>query len=308
MPNRNRIEDSADKDGFCREISPLKRMTANEELRSLVTHPVLSSFLYLKWSKLLFLFYMNLFLFSVFMVSFVYFVVLCQLTHKSERGIEFSILYVMSHIQLWILMLRELLQCMLSYRHYFKSPMNWFEITLIVLAWIVFANNDSSDVDEQRILRAVLILFLAFEFLQIIGTLPILMISTHMAMLKRVTITFLKSIALYSILLLSFGLCFFMLFGATVDQSIRDNNSTFSEVPMHSVIVSRFDEHAEDPDQTVVNATGINSASEVFPQTPTLVDYKDVDKEGSDFANFRYPAIAIVRVLVMAIGELKLLD
>ncbi|KAG5666877.1 hypothetical protein PVAND_014885 [Polypedilum vanderplanki] len=274
-PNRNRSVDSADKDGFCREISPLKRIADNEELRSLVTHPVLSSFLFLKWSKLSFLFYTNLVLFTFFMTTFITFIVLCQSTPKDERGLTFTTFRILSWIQLWILMIRELLQCILSFRHYFKSPMNWFEIVLILLAWKVFLLNypTKDDDHEQRVLRAILILFAAFEFLQIVGTLPIMSVSTHMVMLKRVSITFFKSIVLYSILLLSFGLVFFMLFG----------ESNIEQTPEPVVAIdNRFD----------------------APESNT----SHVPEEDESFKTFRYPGIAIIRVFVMLTGEFDATD
>ncbi|KAL7015447.1 hypothetical protein ACKWTF_016460 [Chironomus riparius] len=285
-PNRNRFQDSADKDGFCKEISPLKRLSENEELKSLVTHPVISSFLFLKWSKLSFLFYTNLILFSFFMSTFIMFIVLCQSVPHDLRDEHptFNIFKVLSYVQLIILMIREFLQCFLSYRHYFKSLMNWFEIALITLAWVVFLLSENFNHQDQRILRAVLILFSAFEFLQIVGTLPILSVSTHMVMLKRVSITFLKSIALYSILLFSFGLCFFMLFGEShVDQKDAANET---------IILSSDDIYES------MSNDSLNMPSDV----------PDVPEGKSDFASFRYPGIAIVRVFVMLTGEFDATD
>lgn len=214
-PNRNREVDSSDKDGFFKEIASLKRISDNDELRSLVNHPVLSSFLFLKWSKLSFLFYTNLALFSTFMVAFIIFIVLCQYLPKSTRVdyLSYQIFQKISFVSICMLMMRELFQFILSYKHYLRSLMNWFEVCLIVLAWVVFLSISNFEADDRRVLRAVLILATAFEFLQIVGTLPFLSVSTHMVILKRVTITFFKSIVLYSILLLSFGLSFFILFG-----------------------------------------------------------------------------------------------
>ena len=225
-PNRNREQDSSDKDGYFKEISSLKRISDNEELRSLVNHPVLSSFLFLKWSKLSFLFYTNLALFSTFMVAFIIYIVLCQYLPKMQR--EENLIFIFfektSFVSIWLLMVREFFQCVLSYKHYVKSLMNWFEILLIILAWVVFLNISRFSNENQRTMRAVLILFAAFEFLQIVGTLPFLSVSTHMVILKRVSITFFKSIALYSILLLSFGLSFFMLFGESQTEKLNNED------------------------------------------------------------------------------------
>lgn len=273
-PKRNREIDSADKDGFCKEIASLKRISDNEELRSLVNHPVLSSFLFLKWSKLSFLFYTNLAFFSTFMAAFIIFIVLCQSLSEEDRKVNwwYRIFEAISVVSICLLMLREIFQCILSYKHYFMNLMNWFEIALIVLGWVVFFYISRFVPDTQRILRAVLILGAAFEFLQIVGTLPYLSVSTHMVILKRVSITFLKSIALYSILLLSFGLAFFMLFGENLNESRVDKRSVDNDTDSSCV-------KCEEPE----------------------------DKNKA-FENFQTPGIAIVRTFVMLTGEFDASD
>lgn len=153
--------------------------------------------------------------------------------------------------------------------------MNWFEIALITLAWVVFIKSEEFSHHNQRILRAVLILFSAFEFLQIIGTLPILSFSTHMVMLKRVSITFLKSIFLYSILLLSFGLSFYTLFGEShVDPASDEYKSEYIG--------------ESDSNDTILFAAQ---------------DIPDKQENKNSFESFQNPGIAIVRVFVMLTGE-----
>lgn len=267
-PNRNREIDSADKDGFCKEISSLKRISDNEELRSLVNHPVLSSFLFLKWSRLSFLFYTNLLMFSIFMMAFIIYIVLCQTMSAAvrETNVVYNIFAKLAFFSIWLLMIREVFQCVLSFKHYFLNLMNWFEMCLIVLSWIVYTSVLDPDQSQQRILHAILILGAAFEFLQIVGTLPFLSVSTHMVILKRVSITFLKSIALYSILLLSFGLSFFMLFGEDADD--------------------------------VMEADKMKRSADNETET----------EEKGAFANFKTPGISILRVFVMLTGEFDATD
>lgn len=58
-----------------------------------------------------------------------------------------------------------------------------------------------------------------------------------MVMLKRVTITFFKSIALYSILLLSFGLVFYSLYGE--DKALKEkqmNDTSLRMIEMNFLI------------------------------------------------------------------------
>lgn len=262
-PKAYKVEDE-----FRQEIAPLQTIAKNSELRPLILHPVLSSFLYLKWSKLSFLFYGNLLLFSTFMISLIVYIVLCQSTPVNERGDSavYCFFYVLSMISIVVLMIREIFQFILSPNSYIRSLVNWFEVGLIILGWMVLLyseDEDGSNDTHHRILRAVTILFAAYEFLQLVGTLPILSVSTHMVILKKVAITFLKSIALYSILLLAFALSFYTLFGGKTDDkedSLMKGNETATET----------------------------------------VEEKSSDDEFNSFAS---PGIAIIKTFVMLTGE-----
>lgn len=210
--------------GNC-EILSLQQITKNNELRKLIKHPVLFSFLYIKWSKLSLLFYINFVMFSLFMLSLIAYIVLCQSVEPEDRkrNATYMFFYGISIASVAMLTIREILQCLFSVKHYFKSKMNWFEMTLIVLSWMVLFGNFSEEF--QRILRGITILFAATEFLTLAGTLPNLSVSTHMVILKTVILTFLKSIALYSILLFGFGLCFYTLFGHGAVESMKSNST-----------------------------------------------------------------------------------
>lgn len=241
---------------FFEEIAPLEEIANNSELRPLILHPVLSSFLYLKWIKLSILFYTNLLFFFFFMGSFTTYIVL----YKSD------IFFIFSVVSLLLMMIKEVMQCYLSYKSYFRSHMNWFELTLIVLIWIVLLDNQFQSVHDSleqivgiktiRIIRAVTILCATYEFLILFGDLPNFSVSTHMVILKRVFITFLKSIALYSILLLGFAFCFYTLFGSNGDESAE---------------------------------SGSNGTKE----------------DDEDFHHFKYPGFAIIKTIVMFSGELE---
>ena len=282
---------SKNEEEFRPEIAPLQNIADNSDLRPLILHPVLSSFLYLKWSKLSKLFYGNLIMFSIFMVSLIIYIVLCQSIAPKERNDDgwYCLFYILSVISLIVLMLREMFQMILSFKNYIKSPINWFEIVLIILGWTVLIQSSSDEPDtHQRILRAVTILFAAYEFLQLVGTLPILSVSTHMVsesiwstsspsitrfyflfqvILKRVSITFLKSIGLYSILLLAFALCFYTLFGG---------------------------KHAEEM---------VEKAAANLTESGESKSCCDHDNDGDAFNSFGYPGIAIIKTFVMLTGE-----
>lgn len=226
-----------------------------------------------------------------------YFIVLSQSLDVNERktSITYSVFRSLSFSLLWVLIIRELSQLILSYKHYFTSLINWFEIALIALAWIIMTDLINTD-RHARELRAVLILFAAFEFLNIVGNLPILSVSTHMVMLKRVTITFFKSIALYSILLLSFGLVFYSLYGE--DKPLKekkiddDRNNYFDQIDSTKMEIESMES----------NFTVLNSRFNDYEGGSSTGGNTEVD---SDFKTFRTPMVSILRVLVMLTGEKK---
>jgi hypothetical protein len=146
----------------------------------------------------------------------------------------------------------------------------------------------------------VLILFAAFEFLNIVGNLPILSVSTHMVMLKRVTITFFKSIALYSILLLSFGLVFYSLYGE--DQVLRDVNPSDERNNIFEQI-DEMKEKRENELQIDGNFSSISSRFGDFEAGSGSAPSTNAEVE-SDFKTFRRPLVAILRTLVMLTGTL----
>jgi Ion transport protein len=235
------------------------------------------------------------------MVSFLFFIVLSQsfTIEERERFNSFVTFKFLSFLFLWILILRELCQLILSWRHYFKNVINWFEIVLILLAWIVLSD-EINTYNYQRELRAVLILFAAFEFLNIIGNLPILSVSTHMVMLKRVTITFFKSIALYSILLLSFGLVFYSLYGE--DRVLREKKPDDERNNIFVQIDTENEKRAIE-DLKEANFSGISSRFGDFEGSGSSAPSSQSEIE-SDFKTFRTPMVAILRTLVMLTGKL----
>lgn len=206
-----------------REIEPLYLISHNKELHDLIKHPVLFSFILLKWGKLSMLFYINFVMFSMFMLSLIFFIVYSQ-TNDQDNRIK-DVFFGLSIVSVAMLIVRELLQCIFSFKNYFKSKMNWFELVLIGLS--IFVLLDLFDDNVQRIIRGFTILLAATEFLTLAGTLPNLSVSTHMVILKTVILTFLKSIALYSILLFAFALCFFTIFGPEISPN---SNSTVTLV------------------------------------------------------------------------------
>lgn len=132
-----------------------------------------------------------------------------------------------------------------------------------------------------------------------------------MVMLKRVTITFFKSIALYSILLLSFGLVFYSLYGEDIALKEKQLNDTTLKDERNDL----FDQIDADKMQTQMEMTdNLESSNFSFISTRfgefdgsgvNNVPPAEKKEPDSDFKTFRTPLIAILRTLVMLTGDFR---
>lgn len=194
------------------ETDALLYMTQCSELKPLLKHPVITSFLYLKWQRISCLFYANISFYAVFCLSLILYILLGYGGQPEKSDLILTIAYltrILSIIGLILLIIREVLQIAVSPKVYFKSIENWLEIMLIfITAAIVF--NDSTSEHSKQQLSAIAILLSSAEFVLLIGQFPHL--STNIVMLKTVSWNFFKFLLWYCILIIAFSLSFYTLF------------------------------------------------------------------------------------------------
>ncbi|XP_001652261.2 transient receptor potential cation channel protein painless [Aedes aegypti] len=194
---------------FADEMLPIVYMSKSSDLKHLLKHPVISSFVLIKWLRLSLYFYINFVICTCFFLCFTWYVVGCYGQDNVDQFLKES-LRMLSLLGATYMALRELGQMMLHAKMYFKSLENWMELVLIVASFTVLVKEFQHEI--RQVISAVVILLSAFEFTLLVGSLPVLSISTHMVMLKTVSKNFLKSLILYSIVLVSFAFCFYTLF------------------------------------------------------------------------------------------------
>ncbi|XP_037946081.1 transient receptor potential cation channel protein painless-like [Teleopsis dalmanni] len=192
------------------EMTPIAFIAESKEHRHLLQHPLITSFLFLKWHRLSVIFYINFLLYAFFAVSIVTHTIL------KFRESEHETVTVLFGLFAWIgiayMIIREAVQIIMSPTMYFRSPINLMEIALIILS-IMTCTEPSYDRETQRVVAVFTMLLVALELCLLVGSLPVLSISTHMLMLRAVSKSFLKSFTLYSIFVITFSLCFYILFG-----------------------------------------------------------------------------------------------
>jgi hypothetical protein len=207
----------------------------------LLAHPVMKTFLILKWENLKFLFLSDV----AFYVAFLFFLTVYILVSEPKNTVNgesaasnttgtfsFNGSNITSNMNnsniipqlkrndkffLWLslmallslLILREIAQMIAHRWAYVQSPENWLEILLIIATFI----SCSGVVDGMKIkphFSAVALLLGWFEMLLLSGRLPLL--SVQQKMLKKVSLTFLSFMMGYVPLLIAFGLSFYILF------------------------------------------------------------------------------------------------
>lgn len=197
--------------GSVDEMAPIEYMAKSNELKHLVKHPLIASFLFLKWHRLAMLFYANFFCYTIYCMSMIFFLLFCYGNNDKNATVN-TVLYAICALGGLYVFFRELMQFVISPRTYFKTIENWMEVALIVMTVIILARDDYED-SRRRTFAAITILLAVCEFFILTGSLPVLSFSTHLVMLKTVSKSFLKSLMLYSIILIAFALCFYTLLG-----------------------------------------------------------------------------------------------
>uniref|UniRef100_A0A336N1Y4 CSON004907 protein n=1 Tax=Culicoides sonorensis TaxID=179676 RepID=A0A336N1Y4_CULSO len=248
------------------EMLPIVYLAKCKELRHLMTHPLITSFLFIKWHRLFSMFLLNLILYSIFCFSLIVYVVFFY-GRNVEHGFLSQLFTLLIIIGIFFVAFRELAQLIINPLNYIKSFINYFELALVVMTITVLVTTPK-DFHEyknyHRVLASITILLAALELSLLISSLPNSFISMHIVMLKRVSYSFFKSLSINSIILLAFAFCFYTLFNDPSSGEQPKNTSSI-DVPTN--------ENAED--------------------------------KADEFNRFISPGTAIIKTIVMLTGEFE---
>ena len=195
--------------------------TASKDHRALLKHPVISSFLWLKWQRIRTIFYFNILMYLCFVTLLTTFIFLqfggyaaqpgemdkTSSTFNSTNESAILVLKIIITCLLVILSMREVFQMFVSFKRYFFNPENLMELTIIILSFIImFAE---TDFEMKRHLAALCILFSWCETLVMIGRHPKL--STNVTMFTTVVTTFFGFLLWYGIIIVAFAISFYIM-------------------------------------------------------------------------------------------------
>ncbi|XP_065199699.1 transient receptor potential cation channel protein painless-like [Planococcus citri] len=228
MPQKQQF--GGEKQGNFRESESVLIMRNDSRLKKLLTHPVIKSYLCLKWHTVKIFFYFNLvwYLLYWFLLNSHLFCISHLTPHRNntddfpgtinsslDNVCELPVSFcwnIMIIVSCSSLIIRELNQIWNLPKMYFKSMENWMELCLFASTFyfLYVARN-------CPLLSSAMVLASWLELVLLIGRHPVL--STHIEMFKRVSVNFFKYLFLYSIMIIAFAFCFYILFKDTETAS-----------------------------------------------------------------------------------------
>lgn len=209
-----------------REMDLFKYIIAHKSTKPLLKHPLLSSYLYIKWYKIRhflianFLFYVLFFVvLNTYILSRAYNVPSCKNNTTDnnfgndrwkrevscENGMTWwtNLLWIVTAVLLLFFIFREFLQFTSCPLHYMKNPRNYLSIALIALTAALLCGADLQ-------IGAVMILISTWELVMLISQHP--RMSINIEMFRTVSLNFARFLIPYTLLIIAFALSFYTLF------------------------------------------------------------------------------------------------
>jgi len=208
----------------------------NSSHKDLLKHPVMSVYLNLLWKKLKFIFFLNVALYITFVISLTAYILFSEFCNmQNNRGVAINSNSLLSHndsnltcdmiderrynisqflwytlmILLGLIFVREVFQLSLYRMNYIKSKENWLEILLIIVTFTSCSGIvDSIEVKRHLFVYAIVLGW--FELVLLLGGLPLFSVQTEM--FKKVSLTFLRYMMRYIVLILAFAFSFYIIF------------------------------------------------------------------------------------------------
>ncbi|XP_017775895.1 PREDICTED: transient receptor potential cation channel protein painless-like [Nicrophorus vespilloides] len=239
--NDGLIDDSHDRN-IKNEVKEILSIYKNSDLKPLLAHPVVSSFLYKKWSSVCLLYTLNF----IFYILFSLF--LCLHINNTSNGIFNFLCKLFTSLMI----LRESVLLVWTFQSYIKNFENYLKIFFIISLLALFSTN-LTDVESMKQLISVIILLGSFQFIFIMGKYPVM--SVNIIMFRTVSFNFLKFFSFYFFIIIAFAVCFHKLFGEDSDNSFKNYLQAFFKTII--MLTGEFDSTAIQFDRHPIISHGI---------------------------------------------------
>ncbi|XP_065074772.1 transient receptor potential cation channel protein painless-like [Ochlerotatus camptorhynchus] len=196
---RVRTQKGSHSRNFRSEMACLKKMAISKNHKQLLHHPVIYTFILVKWLRFSMWHCTNLLLTMAATAAFSYF----SITHICHDSFSMPS-YIASWFGFTYVLCRELLQWIMFGNKYFRLFQNWIDMAHVLGMLIVLGFKGCS------LISSLVVIIFAIQIIQLIGSLPFNSISTYRCMFRVVALNFIKSIALFCPLILAFAYSFYL--------------------------------------------------------------------------------------------------
>jgi transient receptor potential cation channel subfamily A protein 1 len=230
------VEDQKEKREKLPEAEPLWYLSQSKKHRDLLCHPVITSFLCLKWRRIRPYYYFNLLFYVLFVICLTSYL-LMEATELKQNEMESlsrstRVLGYVVQSLLVLLVLRELFQALVSFRRYIFSISSLPKILLIAVLSVLFIAMppSSENLQSRGCMSGASVLLSWTEMVLLFGRHP--KCSTYIAMFRTVSVNFLLFLTWYISFILAFGFTFFIILPKENVHFLSIEKSIFKTVVM----------------------------------------------------------------------------
>lgn len=131
----------------------------------------------------------------------------------------------------------QIIQCAKSFPRYFFKITNWFDIALLTLSFAVLLGTFHIDPVNFKRIRAITVLAMAVQVVELLSKFSLISMSLHMAIFKKVCLTFSKTLGLFMVLVLAFSMSFYTVIDSDDTPGITgDEKKSFFVNPFMSIV------------------------------------------------------------------------
>jgi len=182
----------------------------------LLYHPLISTFLHIKWQRVSYIWYLNLVVNMIFYFLILFYMFYCRkdqiwlgITDKETNVLAMKIIITIIGS---IHMLREIIQLRIFRFDYFQSIDNYIEVSILVLTCSMLY---TTDILIQQSMAAWLVLMITVELLLHFEKMHLLKMSLYVSMFRKITFNFVKLSILILWMVIAFGISFYLLIHVT---------------------------------------------------------------------------------------------
>ena len=213
------------------EAEPLWYLSQSMEHRRLLSHPIITSFLCLKWRRIRPYYYVNLLIYLLFVSCLTSYLLMTNLG-EGETSQHINGLRLITLILAVTLSMRECFQALVSPRRYIFNLENIMEVIMLGIS-VYLTQELMTTSQHHRNLAAAAILLAWTEMFLMFGRHP--KMSTFIKMFSSVSLKFMFFLSWYICIIVAFGLAFFLILNKGNNDYFKDPEKSLMKTTVMSL-------------------------------------------------------------------------